>query len=120
VLLASDGVRFVSERGVSYRVVSSQRLSYVGRSSRKMASLLESMRLHIRYLLSVEDSERSRAACVRYLQTWLDSFYPERPDLVKEAEHLAVELGGRLTPPRLSWKWDWIRRLFGWSAARRA
>ncbi len=34
------------------------------------------MQLHIRYLLSLENTERSRAACVRYLQNWVVYFYP--------------------------------------------
>jgi glycosyltransferase involved in cell wall biosynthesis len=31
---------------------------------------------------------------------------------------LAARLGGRLEPPGLSWKYDWIRRLFGWGPAK--
>jgi glycosyltransferase involved in cell wall biosynthesis len=120
VLLASDGVRFVPDGKVFYRVSGSGRLSYIGRSSRKMEAQFESMRLHIRYLLSLENSERSRAACVTYLQNWLIDFYPERLDIVAEAEQIAADLGGRLKTPRLSWKYDWIRPLFGWDAAKRA
>jgi glycosyltransferase involved in cell wall biosynthesis len=119
-LLASDGVRFVPEGKVFYRVSSSARLSYIGRSSKKMEAHFESMRLHIKYLLSLENSARSRAACVTYLQNWLIDFYPERLDIVAEAERLAAQLGGRLEVPQLSWKYDWIRRLFGWDAAKRA
>jgi glycosyltransferase involved in cell wall biosynthesis len=120
VLLQSDGVRFVREGGVYYRMIGSNRVSYIGRSSGKMEAQLRSMRLHIRYLLSLEDSDRSRAACLTYLQTWVMGFYPDRPDLVKEAEALAADLGGRLDVPTLSWKYDWVRRLFGWSAAQTA
>ena len=58
-----------------------------------------SMQLHIRYLRSLEDSERVRVACITYLQNWLPFFYPNRPDLVKEAEEMAVSLGGALDPP---------------------
>jgi hypothetical protein len=119
VLLASDGVRFVPEAAVFYRMTGSDRLSYIGRSNRKMEAHLHSMRLHIGYLLSLEDTDRTRAAAVNYLQTWLIDFYPERLDIVKEAERLAAELGGCLGTPRLSWKYDWIRRLFGWGLAKR-
>jgi len=120
VMLASDGVRFVPEGKVFYRVSGSGRLSYIGRSSRKMEAQFESMRLHIRYLLSIENSDRSRAACVTYLQNWLIDFYPERLDIVAQAEQIAADLGGRLKTPHLSWKYDWIRPLFGWDAAKRA
>jgi glycosyltransferase involved in cell wall biosynthesis len=120
VLLESDGVRFVREGGVYYRRTGSSRLSYIGRSSRKIEAQFHSMRLHIDYLLSLQNTPRTRAACVTYLQNWLINFYPERPDIVKEAEALTASLGGRLEPPQLSWKYDWIRQLFGWTLAKRA
>ena len=67
----------------------------------------------------MEDSDRVRAACVKYLQTWLRNFYPNRPDLMQEAQELANSLGGRLSPPKASWKYAWIERLFGFAAAKR-
>ena len=118
-LLASDGVRFVPEGKVLYRMTGSGRLSYVGRSSRKMEAQWRSMQLHIEYLRSLEDSGRARAACVAYLQTYLVDFYPQRLDIVSEAERLATDLGGRLEPPRLSWKYEWIRLVLGWRLAKR-
>jgi glycosyltransferase involved in cell wall biosynthesis len=120
VILASDGVRFVPDAKVYYRQLGSSSLSYVGRSERKMVAQWKSMVLHIAYLRSLEDGDRARAACVRYLQNWLIYFYPERPDLVKNAEDLARELGGLLEPPRLSWKYSWIKAMFGWSLAKQA
>src|SRR5438876_3952961 len=82
VLLASEGTRFIRHARVLYRIPGYNRLSYIGRSDRKKAAQLVSMQLHIRYLRSLEDSDRVRAACVNYLQTWLPEFHPERPDLV--------------------------------------
>lgn len=120
VILASEEVRFVPEGRAFYRRSGFESLSNLGRSSEKMEAQLHSIRLHIGYLLSLENSERSRAACVRLLQNWLISFYPDRIDLGKEAVQLAADLGGRLESPRLSWKYDWIRRLFGWGTAKRA
>jgi hypothetical protein len=120
VLLASEGVRFVSDARVFYRVSGYSRLSYIGRSDRKMAAHFDSMRLHIGYLLSLEDSARTRAACVKYLQNWLLTFYPERMDIVREAEGLAAQLGGKLVAPRLSWKYEWLRRLCGWQCGKLA
>jgi hypothetical protein len=76
------------------------------------------MQLHVKYIRSLEDSDRVRAACLRYLQAWLIYFYPERPDIVQVLEDLAVGLGGRLGRPNLSWKYAWIRPLFGWGAAK--
>ena len=120
VILASDKIRFVPDARVYYRVTSSKRLSCVGQSDEKKDSLLLSMRLHVMYIRSLEDSERVRAACLTYLQTWLINFYPERPDIVETLQKLAVELGGRLEAPRLRWKYDWIRQAFGWGLAKRA
>jgi glycosyltransferase involved in cell wall biosynthesis len=118
VLMKSRIVKFVSDVGLYYRVSPSSRLSYIGRNHRKMEAQLLSMELNIRYLRSLGDSERVRAACVTYLQNWLPSFYPERPDLVERAGELARSLGGALNQPRLSWKYAWIQKAFGWSAAK--
>jgi len=120
VLLASDGVRFVPEAKVFYRASGGASLHYIGRSNRKMEAHFHSMRLHIDYIRSLEDSDRVRAACVNYLQTWLMDFYPERPDIVKRAEDLAAELGGRLQVPRFSWKYAWLGTIGGPALAKRA
>lgn len=120
VLLASDGTRFVPEANVYYRVTGSNRLSYIGRSDRKLESQWRSMCLHIGYLRSLEDSERVRAACVKFLQNWLIYFYPERPDIVRQAEQMARDLGGRLNAPRLSRKYSWMGMAFGFRTGKRA
>jgi glycosyltransferase involved in cell wall biosynthesis len=119
VLLASDGVRFVPEAKVFYRLTGQGSLSQIGRSNKKIQAQFVSMQLHIRYLRSLEDSARARAACVTYLQNWAIHFFPDRLDILEEARKLAAELGGHLEPPRLSWKYAWIQRLFGWGVARR-
>jgi PST family polysaccharide transporter len=119
ILLASDGVRFVPDSKVYYRAPWVGTLSYVGRSDRKIEAHWRSMQLHIFYLRRLEDSERVRAACMKYLQTCFDYFYPERPDIVKQAEQTAIELGGQLMLPQLSWKYSWIRVIFGWDLAKR-
>jgi glycosyltransferase involved in cell wall biosynthesis len=120
VLLASDGVRFVPESKVYYRDSGSNRLSYIGLSHRKMEAQWHSMQLHIAYIRSLEDSERVRAACVTYLRNWMIHFYPERPDIFREAEKKAAEFGASLEIPQLCWKYAWIDTLFGWKVAKRA
>lgn len=120
VLLASDGIRFVPAARVFYRMAGASSLSYIGRSDRKREAQWLSMKLHISYLRSLEDSARARAACVTYLQNWLVYFYPERLDLVQQAEELAKELGGHLSIPQLSWKYSWIDNIFGRKLAKRA
>jgi len=120
VLLASNGVRFVPDAKVFYRITGTSRLSYIGFSQKKIDAQFLSMQMHIRYLRSLEDSERVHAACVQYLQNWLIHFYPERPDIVSQARSLAEELGGKLQDPKLRWKYSWIEKLFGWEAGKRA
>jgi GT2 family glycosyltransferase len=121
VVLASQGIRFVPGTGVFYRVSSaSTRISHIGNSNRKKDSLLLSMKLHIQYLRSFEDSERVRKACLAYLQNWYCVFYPDRPDAVVELQALAAQLQGRLERPALSWKYAWMKPLFGLKATKRA
>jgi glycosyltransferase involved in cell wall biosynthesis len=120
VILASNGIRFVPESRVYYRLVGAARLSYVGQSNKKLDALWSSMQLHIGYLRSLEDGERARTACLRYLQNYVIAFYPLRLDLVALMHRTAEELGGQLEVPRLSWKYSWIQRLAGWNSAKRA
>ncbi|GAC1679918.1 MAG: hypothetical protein PVS2B2_17930 [Candidatus Acidiferrum sp.] len=120
VLLASDGIRFVPEGKVYYRASQFNSVSFIGLSNPKCEAQWRSINLHIGYLRSLEDSPRVHAACVKYLQDWLISFYPERPDIVRKAERIAQHLGGELKAPHLSWKYSWIRVLFGWRLAKRA
>jgi glycosyltransferase involved in cell wall biosynthesis len=118
VLLASDGTQFVSGPGVFYRVTGSSRLSSIGYSDKKKDAMLVSLKLHIQYLISLEESERVRHACLAYLQNWYEFFYPERSDLVSELQTLAAQLNGRLEAPHLRWKYAWMEPLFGWKAAK--
>jgi glycosyltransferase involved in cell wall biosynthesis len=118
VLLASNGVRFVPEAKVYYRSFGFDGLSDIGKSTRKIEAQWLSMQLHIGYLRSLEDSERTRAACLQYLRTFLVCFYPERPDIVSQAEDLARQFGASLGIPSLSWKYSWIKTVFGWGAAK--
>jgi glycosyltransferase involved in cell wall biosynthesis len=120
VLLASSGVKFVREAKVYYRAAGTSSLSYIGRSDKKREAQWRSMEMHIGYLRSLEDSPRVHAACVQYMQNWLMNFYPERMDIVEQAQQKAKELGGSIVPPKLSWKYAWIESLFGWNLAKRA
>lgn len=115
VLLASGGTRFVPEARTFYRVRASNRLSYIGNSDEKKEALLVSMKLHVKYLRSLEDSDRVRSACIAYLQKSYGHFYPERSDLLEELQELAAELHSYLEPPPTSW----IQSLFGWKFAKR-
>ena len=120
VVLATNGIRFVPEARVFYRITGSGRLSHIGRSNKKRESLLLAMQLQIDQVRSLDDGKRSRAACVNYLQNWLPTFYPERPDIVIQLKQLAATLGGQLNTPHWSWKYAWIEKLFGFAPAKYA
>jgi glycosyltransferase involved in cell wall biosynthesis len=120
VLLASQGTRFVPDARVFYRLTPSGRLSQIGTSNKKKDAMLVSMKLHIAYLRSLEESERVRKVCLTYMQNWFDVFYPERPDIVAELQGLAAQLKGRLETPRLRWKYAWMEPIFGLNTAKRA
>ena len=120
VLLASEGVRFVPEARVYYRGpgIAFGSLSHIGRSERRIEAQWLSVQLHIKYLRSLDDGERSRTACLRYLQASLIHFYPEKTEIIRQAIELARDLGGQLVSPGLSWKYAWMKVIFGWPFAK--
>ncbi|MGO8756730.1 MAG: glycosyltransferase family 2 protein [Terracidiphilus sp.] len=119
VLAASEGTRFVPETGILYRVTGMNRISYLGNSKKKRDSLFRSMKLHMQYLRSMEDSERVRNACVTYMQIWYGAFYPSRPDIAAELQEMAARLGGKLKEPGLTLKYAWLCAIAGRPAAQR-
>ena len=120
VLIASERTRFVEGARIFYRVSGSNRISYIGASDKKKASLLRSVKLHVQYLRSLEESERVRKACLTYLQNWSGQFYPEHPELFAEMQALAAGLQGHVEPPVLGWKYNWMKPVFGLKIAKRA
>lgn len=120
VIRAAHEIKFVRSSLVYYRDAGANRLSHVGWSAAKLEAHFRSMVLHIEYLRSMADTTSTREACLRYLQRYMYHFYDEQPAIVKKMECLAAELGGRLTPPRVRWKFYWIQKLLGWKVAKRA
>lgn len=118
VLMAAEKTRFVPEARIFYRVGDSNRVSYIGSSQKKKASLLRSMKLHIQYLRSLEESDRVRKTCLTYLQAWSEHFYLDQLDMFAQMQALAAELQGHLEGPRLRWKYAWMEPMFGSKAAR--
>ncbi|HEV2454848.1 MAG TPA: lipopolysaccharide biosynthesis protein, partial [Verrucomicrobiae bacterium] len=56
--------------------------------------------------------------CAKYLQSWLMNLYPERPDIVKNAERLAESFGGKLDGPILPAEFAWIQKSLGLQIAK--
>jgi glycosyltransferase involved in cell wall biosynthesis len=119
IVKASDGVRFISEAKSFYRRAGFS-LSYVGQSDKKMEAQFLALQLYVTHIRSLEDSCAVRKACLECLQQYLVCFYPERSDIVRQMDQLVADLGGQLQPPKLTWKYNWIKELFGWAAAKRA
>ena len=117
VLMASECVRFVPESRVYYRSIAANRLSFIGTSNKKMDAMLLSMKLHVQYLRSLEDSPRVREACLSYLRNWSGNFHPGRQDILAELQAMSKEIGEPLEVPRLRWKYAWMKPLIGRDAA---
>jgi glycosyltransferase involved in cell wall biosynthesis len=115
----SDGVHFVPEARVFYRRSGAGSLSNIEWKSKRLESEFLSMKLQVSHLLTLQDDEEAREACISYLQRYLIDFYPERLDVVNELRRLAESLGGWLEVPRLPRKYAWIQKVFGWPATKR-
>jgi glycosyltransferase involved in cell wall biosynthesis len=113
VLKSSAGTHFVAGTGVFYRVPNVSSLSHIGNSDIKKDSMFLSIKLHIQYTRSLEESERVRNACMRYMQNWYHHFYPSRPDIVADLQNLAAELDGHLQEPVLRSRFTSIRKVAG-------
>ena len=112
VVVASEKVQFVGEAMSYYRVGNIGSLSG-STSDRARESMLLSNSLCIQYLLSLENSERTKTACLNLLQTFLSSFSPGEKELIAKINDLASELGGSLKPPRVNWKYYPVEMLLG-------
>jgi glycosyltransferase involved in cell wall biosynthesis len=120
VMLASDNVVFVPEAVSYWRITGANSLSYIGFSTEKREAHFLAMQLQINHLLAREQSERVRAACLTCLQSEFLFFYPESPKIIERMKAMAADIGGQLEVPQLSWKYAWMRNLFGWGAAKHA
>lgn len=120
VILASDRIKFVPESVVFYRgpgVAFGGSLSYIYQSDRKLAAHWSSMRMHIDYLLSLEDSDRARDACSAYLHANLVYFYPDRTRILNDVAEVARSIGRPLGRPLLRGKYFLLQQMFGWKVA---
>lgn len=118
IIKQSDFIKFVPDAKVFYRITGPGRLSYIGRSRAKAKARLLGIKLQIGHVLSLENSERTRSACMQKLRTWSSNFYVEGDSLTAEAKEMAGSLGYVLTPARMSWKYGWIQDIWGAEAAR--
>jgi len=118
LIAASDRIQFVKQSRSYYRQGNTRSLSRAT-SDRACKSLYLSMSLNISRLISLENSQRTRSACLKLLQRWLIYFYPEQSVILEKANALAKELGGELLPPSLSRKYSIIRYFVGWKTTKK-
>ena len=114
----SHGVKFVEEAKSYYRIGNTHSLSKKT-SAKACQSLFRSIILCIGYLISLEDSERTRSSCLNYLHAWIPYFYPEKEDILRQISEFVRELGGELKPPTLGWKYFAVEKLFGYKKAKK-
>lgn len=119
VLFNSSGTRFIPESRCFKRETFglSNTLTL---NNRKLESQAFSIFSYIQTMRTMEDSPRTRDACLKLLHRWAIYFYPERLDLFKRMQSTATDLGGQLKLPRLRPKYQWIQKIFGWRIAKKA
>jgi len=117
VIIKSQGVAFVRGAKTFYRATGPGSLSSVDNSNKKMESAWLSIRLHIRCVRHLEESERTKKAALTFLHTWFSMFDPYRPDILEQMEELAQSLGGKIKRLHLieplRWKFAWMEDVFG-------
>ena len=116
IVSKSEAVKFVSEAKSYYRQCNQNSLSRQI-SDKSLKSIFLSTTLCINYLLSLEDSERTRAACLRLLKSRHCYFYRAKHEIIKSAEKLASDLGGTLIPPAMSRGFRVVSYIAGWEMA---
>jgi glycosyltransferase involved in cell wall biosynthesis len=121
VVAASDGIVFVPTAKSYWRVGNTASFSYNRQNSvNSLRAMLESTRRCIGVFRSLEDSERSRKACVTFLRNRLIYYYPEQKEMLNEMYALAEQLGGKLSKPPLLSHYELIGKFLGWKTAKRA
>jgi len=119
VLACSERIRFVREARCYCRNRASGISHDLTLNDDKLDSQVNSLLAHIRILRSFEDSPKTRSACLKLLNRWSFYFYPQRPDLMSRLQAAAKEMGHELDAPELRKKYRWIKRIFGWSFAKK-
>lgn len=121
LLTVSQATRFIPQARCFCRMGTFGSISHgLSLNARKVESLSKALLFYIQTLMAMEDSPRTRAACVKLLQRWAISFYPERPELWRQLRDVAGSLGGHLATPTLRPKYRWLQKAVGWDVAKKA
>lgn len=112
VLLRAEYVKFVNESKCYYRLENPKSVSKI-RSKESVESSFIASEKCINYLLSLENSKRTRDACIRYMQNRYQAFYPYHEELVEKANIIVHELGGKLEIPKVNLVYTFLEIVFG-------
>jgi len=94
--------------------------SLSGRKDRRaLESLFESVSLISEHIRQRHDTAPVRLALANYWQRAAYEFYPEAPDLSKEAQNRATSYGGSTLEPALGRRQRQLARFIGWKMTRR-
>ena len=113
VVAVSNGVKFVPEAKCFYRVGNIDSLSW-RRNDKALDSLFLSTTLCIDHLLALENTERTKNACLTLLQHSFGFFPPEGRHLIDKSNALARSLGGNILLPKESQLFFLTRHVIGW------
>lgn len=102
---------FTPEARCFYRIGNPCSLSNV--SLDKLKSQFQSIRFQLESLILMEDSPRTRAAGLEFLQRWASYFIDHAPDIYNDLRSLAAPLGGRIVNPPPNRKIQIASMIFG-------
>lgn len=120
VLFNSSRIHFIPESRCFCRRDNFGLSHNLNLNNQKLDSMEFSLFSYIRTMRTMEESQRTRDACLKLLNRFTIYCYPERPDLLKKIQSMAAELGGQINPPRLRPKYQLIQKIFGWRIAKKA
>ena len=111
VIKNANMVKFVESAKCYYRIGNIGSLNWG--SKKALDELYLSLRLTTEHLLFLEDSERTRKACLQYLQAWFEYFEGSDGSAKNKMLEYAKSLGGELSMPELKLKYYPIKFIFG-------
>jgi glycosyltransferase involved in cell wall biosynthesis len=117
IVASCEKVKFVSTAKSYWRVCNLGSLSQTLSDEASEALFLSTSRC-INHLRSLEDSERTKKACLKFLHNRLLYFYPDKQNILNKCENIAQELGGHLLPLKVSWELFILKKIFGWKIAK--
>jgi len=116
VVAASKLVKFNRAALCYYRIGNFSSISS-NRSNKALESYIFSLNCCIDHLLSLDNSENTKNACINSLQNFINIFRPEDRSIISIVHQRISDLGGIIKPPVESWKFLIIQKILGMKTA---